>query len=673
VQAATNGNLHIRDISAVVGSGTGVALDVLNDAANTVNDIAIRGATTIFRNAAGETARLDSSGNLGIGVAPSTFSVGKALEIGFAGNTLFGATSGQLNLMQNASYNAAFKYVYTAAASYYQQLSGSHIWYNAPSGTAGNTITFTQAMTLDASGRLGLGTSSPSGWTSASPALAVVNSNTTAYSATTFNGSPNLILGAGNASGAYNSIRFTAASSNELSFGVVQESGGAGAFVFQGYSGSAYSERMRLDSSGRVGIGTTSPGSVFHARLPGTSTSTIATFDRSDGAVSSEIHYDGTDGRITFGTTTNHPLSFKTNNTRAVTIDSSQRVGIGTTGPAAILHTSSTGDGYKYIADDTTNNRTFGFFSDSTIGKLIAVNNARNAWTSLGIDGADVRLFITGTEKARIDSSGRLLVGTSSTVINTDQLQVVADNSSCIGVVSGRNDIYGPRIDLVKSRGSTASPVIVNNNDQLGVIWFGGYTTSYQNSATIEAYADGTYAVNNVPGRLVFSTTPSGSASPTEAMRINNQRELLIGTITRTSNGGVLQVSNGITFPATQSACTDPNTLDDYEEGTWTPTQGTGVTAVGAFSSTGSYVKIGKQVSFAGYITAVTSVAFNPASGTLVAGGLPFSVLSGIGSGTGCNASVTVVISVVPSGTGIYGGASIAATTVIYFAGTYPI
>jgi hypothetical protein len=47
-------------------------------------------------------------------------------------------------------------------ADSYSQQSGKHIWYNAASGTAGNAVTFTQAMTLDASGNVGIGTSSPS-------------------------------------------------------------------------------------------------------------------------------------------------------------------------------------------------------------------------------------------------------------------------------------------------------------------------------------------------------------------------------------------------------------------------------------------------------------------------------------------------------------------------------
>ena len=107
-----------------------------------------------------ERYRVDSAGQLGIGVTPSVFSVGKVVEIGFVGNALFGATIGQFNMMQNAYFNSAFKYANTSAASYYQQLTGQHVWYNAPSGTAGNNITFTQAMTLDASGNLLVGVTS---------------------------------------------------------------------------------------------------------------------------------------------------------------------------------------------------------------------------------------------------------------------------------------------------------------------------------------------------------------------------------------------------------------------------------------------------------------------------------------------------------------------------------
>jgi hypothetical protein len=65
-------------------------------------------------------------------------------------------------LLQN-TYNDGTNYIYkyTGAASYYQQSAGQHVWVNAPSGTAGNAATFTQAMTLNASGNLGIGATSP--------------------------------------------------------------------------------------------------------------------------------------------------------------------------------------------------------------------------------------------------------------------------------------------------------------------------------------------------------------------------------------------------------------------------------------------------------------------------------------------------------------------------------
>jgi hypothetical protein len=119
--------------------------------------------------------------------------------------------------------------------------------------------------------------------------------------------------------------------------------------------------------------------------------------------------------------------------------------------------------------------------------------------------------------------------------------------------------------------------------------------------------------------------TLAASTGGAEAIRINNQRELLIGTTTRTANGGVLQVSNGITFPATAVACTNVNTLDDYEEGTWTP-QLTGFTMSG--SNQGKYIKVGRIVT----VEAVLQWSSGTSPGTALVTGLPFVNSGGVRS-----------------------------------------
>jgi len=121
----------------------------------------------VFRNNLGggttltETMRLDSSGNLGLGVTPSAWATYKPLQIG---QVAISGTGTDLELTSNAYYNAGWKYGITSggATRYSQQETayGVHAWYTAPSGTAGNAISFTQAMTLDNSGNLLVGTTS---------------------------------------------------------------------------------------------------------------------------------------------------------------------------------------------------------------------------------------------------------------------------------------------------------------------------------------------------------------------------------------------------------------------------------------------------------------------------------------------------------------------------------
>jgi hypothetical protein len=101
-----------------------------------------------------------TSGNLGLGVTPSAWGSGyTALQIpsGTYGGGSFFSDNGSPAISANAYNNSGWKYVNTDYATIYQSRSGQHQWFNAPSGTAGNAITFTQAMTLTAAGNLGVG------------------------------------------------------------------------------------------------------------------------------------------------------------------------------------------------------------------------------------------------------------------------------------------------------------------------------------------------------------------------------------------------------------------------------------------------------------------------------------------------------------------------------------
>jgi hypothetical protein len=325
---------------------------------------------------------------------------------------------------------------------------------------------------------------------------------------------------------------------------------------------------------------------------PAAAGSNTLTLPSSNGSANQLLKNSGTAGTLAWSTLTEDSSGNLNIDSGTLYVDAiNNRVGIGTTSPTYIL--------------DLNNASTYTTIGLRQGGTLYGYVEGGSAQVKLGSNAAiPVNFEINGTEAARFDSSRRLLVGTSSVSAVTDgninpRLEVEGTDGStgAIAVIRNSNDSNGAGLVIAKSRGSAAgSNTSVSSGDTIGEIRFEGADgTQKRIAASIGTSVDGTPGANDMPGRLVFSTTADGASSPTERARFNNQGELLVGTTTRTANGGVLQISNGITFPATQSACTDPNTLDDYEEGTWTPGLGGAATATYT-SRTGTYTKIGNRV-----------------------------------------------------------------------------
>jgi len=282
------------------------------------------------------------------------------------------------------------------------------------------------------------------------------------------------------------------------------------------------SERLRLDSSGNLKLGGTLPlspnislnsnGSATFAGSLDLTDTTIDLYSQTTNSASRTFQLFSDIG----GTKTEKA---------AILADGSasfaNNVGIGTTSPGNTLHLSGTnGVGMRI---ENTSNSISAYSTLESSGALQA-----------NISGAGVFSWVTGGgEKVRIDNSGRLLVGTTSARSNffnttTVTAGIQAEDTgegSIISAIRNVNDANSvPVFLLAKSRGTAVgSNTIVQANDQLGYLSFQGSDGGqFVEAAQIKGEVDGTPSANDMPGRLVFSTTADGASSPTERLRIDN-------------------------------------------------------------------------------------------------------------------------------------------------------
>jgi hypothetical protein len=205
-------------------------------------------------------------------------------------------------------------------------------------------------------------------------------------------------------------------------------------------------------------------------------------------------------------------VAISTAGTNRLHITSGGLVGIGSTAPQNKLVVSNAGaEGVEVRPGDTSNAVDF-----------LAYNRSTAAYSDLQSLAATHRWFIAGNEAARIDSSSRLLVGTSTS-------PSVGVPASALFVVQGYTG--APTGDSLISLQRGQAPASITSGAQLGAISFGANDGSPY--AQIHAATDGAGAANDYPGRLIFSTTADGGSSPTERLRINSSGQILYGTTTK--------------------------------------------------------------------------------------------------------------------------------------------
>jgi hypothetical protein len=324
-------------------------------------------------------------------------------------------------------------------------------------------------------------------------------------------------------------------------------------------------ERLRITSAGLVGIGTSSP-SVYGAQLAVIGGSIHA--DRNIGGAAAQVQFSmGASSGSNFGqignTGTRWSLGYgataNTIGTEVLTWNSSGNVGIGTTSPQSSL----------CVSDNNANTIEI----RPVQSDIIAFNRTTGQWGNIILNSANNIFQIQGGEVGRFDNSGRLLVGTSTARNNfygtTPDIQIerAADRTRQL-LINNANGSNASEFIIAKTRGTTVgSNTVVQDDDQLGIVHFAGADgTNLVIGASITALVDGTPGANDMPGRLVFSTTADGASSPTERMRIRADGIILMNTTSTNpaTTQGHQFTPSGQYFGSVADSTSATNTLHVY-------------------------------------------------------------------------------------------------------------
>lgn len=405
---------------------TGVLINSFNDANNQTRPLFLQGSYLGFSINGTEAARIDAAGNLGLGVTPSAWGT-PSFQLGVTGLNNFGSQSNLYNNTATDATNTPF-YIASLPASNFRQVGGDFSWLTAPSGTAGDPISFTQAMTLTNSGNLGVGTSSPTAKLEVNTGVGGIqsiakirSSNVQLEIGTTDLGSGEVI---------YNAFPSVAPSSPST-------------HIWQGGS----TELARITSSGNLHVGGfASPGEQRITSFGNITTSVLsAAINAGSGQLRITNRPDGVNynwagiGAIGDVNANNSTLVFYTSPNNTSGENSAERARIT---PAGNLLVGTTVDsGFKSqvaVAASASNVSAFEVTNKTNASLEVLL---KDNVTTLNAGGAAGNLVFStiSNERARITPSGNLLVGTtldtSSGVTGAVSAKIVGNGASAFTVV----------------------------------------------------------------------------------------------------------------------------------------------------------------------------------------------------------------------------------------------